>query len=113
MLVDRSDSVFETAELINREVAREVSQPFAGDVTNETFRSQVYDDSEGSRRSRYHLCSRGRHHSAMAWAVRINKETGKAEPYSITTFRQVMEVNLVTPIYWAMEMGRSNRGRSS
>ena len=40
----------------------------------------------------------------MRLAVRINKETGKAEPYSITAFRQVMEVNLVAPIYWAIEM---------
>src|SRR5215471_3496417 len=39
-----------------------------------------------------------------ALAVRMNKETGKAEPYSITTFRQVTEVNLVAPIYWAIEM---------
>src|ERR1700690_2256584 len=43
--VDRSDSVFEAAELINRELAPEVAQPYAGDVTNETFRSQVYDES--------------------------------------------------------------------
>ena len=28
-------------------------------------------------------------------AVKFNKETGKAEPYSIATFRQVMEVNLI------------------
>ena len=39
-----------------------------------------------------------------ALAVTVNKETGKAEPYSITTFREVTEVNLIAPIYWAIEM---------
>ena len=39
-----------------------------------------------------------------ALAVAVNKETGKAEPYPITTFREVTEVNLVAPIYWAIEM---------
>ncbi len=34
----------------------------------------------------------------------MNKDTGRAEPYSVTTFRQVVEVNLIAPIYWAIEM---------
>ena len=39
-----------------------------------------------------------------ALAVRIDKETGKAEQYPVDTFRQVTEVNLIAPIYWAIEM---------
>ena len=39
-----------------------------------------------------------------ALAVKIDKETGKAVAYPVETFRQVMEVNLVAPVYWAMEM---------
>jgi NAD(P)-dependent dehydrogenase (short-subunit alcohol dehydrogenase family) len=34
----------------------------------------------------------------------VNKETGKGEGYSIATFREVTEVNLIAPIYWAIEM---------
>ena len=34
----------------------------------------------------------------------MDRATGKASPYSIATFREVMEVNLVAPIYWAIEM---------
>jgi NAD(P)-dependent dehydrogenase (short-subunit alcohol dehydrogenase family) len=37
-------------------------------------------------------------------AVKLNKETNQATVYPIDTFRQVMEVNLVAPIYWALEM---------
>lgn len=103
VLVDRSDSVFETAELINREVGREIAQAYAGDVTNETFRSQVYDETTAGQ-GVVSICVPAAGITRDGLAVRINKETGKAEPYSITTFRQVMEVNLVAPIYWAMEM---------
>ena len=103
VLVDRSDAVFETVELINREVAREVAQPYAGDVTNETFRSQVYDETT-AQHGVVSICVPAAGITRDGLAVRVNKETGKAEPYSITTFRQVMEVNLVAPIYWAMEM---------
>jgi 3-oxoacyl-[acyl-carrier protein] reductase len=39
-----------------------------------------------------------------ALAVKINKETGKAEMYPLETFRLVTEVDLIAPIYWAMEM---------
>jgi len=103
VIVDRSDSVFEAAELINREMDRDVAQPYAGDVTNETFRSQVYDEAT-IRHGVVSICVPAAGITRDGLAVRINKETGKAEPYSITTFRQVMEVNLVAPIYWAMEM---------
>ena len=103
ILVDRSDMVFESAEVINREIGREVCQAFAGDVTNETFRSQVYDDIK-TREGVVSICVPAAGITRDGLAVRVNKETGKAEPYSITTFRQVMEVNLVAPIYWAMEM---------
>ena len=37
-------------------------------------------------------------------AVRFNKETGKTEIYPVETFRRVLEVNLMAPIYWGIEM---------
>jgi NAD(P)-dependent dehydrogenase (short-subunit alcohol dehydrogenase family) len=39
-----------------------------------------------------------------ALAVKSDKETGKAVIYSVETFRGVLEVNLVAPVYWALEM---------
>lgn len=39
-----------------------------------------------------------------SFAVRVDKTTGKAAIYPVATFREVMEVNLVAPIYWALEM---------
>jgi 3-oxoacyl-[acyl-carrier protein] reductase len=115
VLVDRSDSVFELAEVMNKDAGREVAEPKAGDTTNDTFRTQVYDEVT-AQHGVVSICVPGAGITRDALAVRVNKETGKAEPYSITTFRQVLEVNLIAPIYWAIEMvvriaeDRSRRG---
>jgi len=44
VLVDRSDSVFDLAETMNKEAGREVSEAKVGDTTNDTFRTKVYDE---------------------------------------------------------------------
>jgi len=36
--------------------------------------------------------------------VRVDKATGKASVYPEEKFRQVIEVNLTAPVYWALEM---------
>jgi NAD(P)-dependent dehydrogenase (short-subunit alcohol dehydrogenase family) len=36
--------------------------------------------------------------------VRVDKQTGKAEIYPVANFRLVCEVNLIAPVYWALEM---------
>jgi NAD(P)-dependent dehydrogenase (short-subunit alcohol dehydrogenase family) len=103
VLVDRSESVFQVAETINKRAGREVAEPKAGDATNDTFRTQVYDEVT-ARHGVASICVPAAGITRDALAVRLNKETGKAEPYSITTFRLVTEVNLIAPIYWAIEM---------
>ena len=37
-------------------------------------------------------------------AAKIDKSTGKAALYPIEEFRRVVEINLMAPIYWALEM---------
>ena len=37
-------------------------------------------------------------------AVRVDKTTGKARIYSEELFQQVINVNLLAPVYWALEM---------
>jgi NAD(P)-dependent dehydrogenase (short-subunit alcohol dehydrogenase family) len=41
-----------------------------------------------------------------ALAIRIdkNKKTGEAVIYPIADFRKVVEINMIAPIYWAMEL---------
>ena len=103
VLVDRSDSVFHIAEQMNKAAGREVVDAKVGDTTNDTFRTQVYDEVT-AQHGVVSICVPAAGITRDALAVRVNKETGKAEPYSITTFRHVMEINLVAPIYWAIEM---------
>src|SRR4029078_1383870 len=88
---------------LNKEAGREVSEAKVGDTTNDTFRTKVYDEVT-AQHGVVTICVPGAGITRDALAVRMNKDTGKAEPYSVSTFRQVMEVNLVAPIYWAIEM---------
>ena len=37
-------------------------------------------------------------------AVKVDKDSHKAVMYPEEKFREVVEVNLIAPVYWAMEM---------
>jgi len=39
-----------------------------------------------------------------ALAVRIDKQTGQVLIYPMEDFRKVVEINIIAPIYWAMEL---------
>jgi NAD(P)-dependent dehydrogenase (short-subunit alcohol dehydrogenase family) len=103
VMVDRSDSVFKLADVINEQNGREVAVVKIGDTTNETFRTAVFDEVT-TEHGVIRICIPAAGITRDALAVSMNKETGKAEPYSITAFREVTEVNLIAPIYWAVEM---------
>jgi NAD(P)-dependent dehydrogenase (short-subunit alcohol dehydrogenase family) len=102
-LVDMSEAVDEVAAALNAEAGRNFATPFRGDSTDEAFRSAVYD-----RFSRAHglvsLCVPAAGITRDELAVRIDKPSGKARIYPLETFRQVVEVNLIAPVYWALEM---------
>ncbi|MBI2970151.1 MAG: SDR family oxidoreductase [Gammaproteobacteria bacterium] len=102
-LVDLSDQVQVAAEQVNNEVAQEVAVPFRGDVTLEAFRVHVYDEMS-ARYGIPAICVPAAGITRDALAVKFNKETGKPLVYSIAVFRQVLEINLLAPAYWAMEM---------
>lgn len=103
VLVDRRDHVYELADEINSGCGRQVAEVQVGDTTNETFRTQVYDEVT-SRHGVVSICIPAAGITRDALAVHMDKKTGKAMPYSISNFREVTEVNLIAPIYWALEM---------
>jgi NAD(P)-dependent dehydrogenase (short-subunit alcohol dehydrogenase family) len=103
VLVDRRDDVYRLADSIDTAIGRQVAEVHVGDTTNDTFRSQVFDEVV-ARHGVVSICVPAAGITRDALAVAVNKETGKAEPYSVATFREVTEVNLVAPIYWAIEM---------
>ena len=102
-LVDMADAVHEIAAKMNGANGGETIRAFQGDTTDESFRKSVFDT---MRRDFgvVNICVPAAGITRDALAVRINKEKGKANIYPIENFRQVLEVNLIAPIYWALEL---------
>jgi NAD(P)-dependent dehydrogenase (short-subunit alcohol dehydrogenase family) len=100
-LVDCSEAVKETANQIER-IGRAKAQPFVGDTTDPAFRKHVFDqvcDQYGT----VNFCIPAAGIARDALALKINRETGEAEIYSLESFRLVVEVDLIAPVYWALE----------
>ncbi len=102
-LVDLSDGLPEVCEKINKETGRTIAYPFKGNTTDAVFRRQVFDAIE-SRHGTATICVPAAGITRDDLAVRVDKATGKARIYPLENFRLVLEVNLVAPVYWAMEM---------
>jgi len=102
-MVDVNDNVGEAAQAVNREAGREVGIPFKGDVTDSEFRRHVFSELAQSH-GLPTICVPAAGITRDTLAVKVDKETGKAAIYDIDTFRLVTEINLIAPIYWALEM---------
>jgi 3-oxoacyl-[acyl-carrier protein] reductase len=103
VMVDRSPAVAEVARSLNDEVRGEMAIPFAGDVTDGKFRARVFDQVTRSH-GPVQICVPAAGITRDALAVKVNKETGRAEVYPVESFRQVVEINLIAPTYWGLEM---------
>jgi len=103
VLVDRSDRAFDIARSVNEAAGREVAEARIGDATDAAFRGGVYNDVV-ARHGVVHICVPAAGIARDALAVKVDKTTGKASLYPDELFRQVLEVNLLAPTYWALEM---------
>lgn len=101
-LADRSAVVQEVAQRINESARQQIAFGFVGDATDGEFRRKVYDDI--STKGIPSICVPAAGITRDAIAVKIDKETGKAQIYPVEHFRLVLEVNLIAPVYWALEM---------
>jgi NAD(P)-dependent dehydrogenase (short-subunit alcohol dehydrogenase family) len=102
-IVDRTECVATTSAELNAECGREVAAPFQGDVTDAAFRRHVFDVvTETYAPASIVVPAAGITRDALA--VRVDKTTGQARIYSEDLFREVLNVNLVAPIYWVLEM---------
>jgi 3-oxoacyl-[acyl-carrier protein] reductase len=102
-LVDRSSNVELVARAINDGIGRTVAEAFIGDATDEAFRALVFNQI-CTRHGIVHICVPAAGVTRDALAVKMDKETGKAVIFPAKTFREVTEINLIAPIYWALEM---------
>lgn len=112
-LVDMNPAVEEVAAQLDAEAGRAFALAFQGDTTDEGFRASVFD-AVGARFGPVSLCVPAAGITRDDLAVRIDKASGKARIYPLERFRQVVEVNLVAPVYWALEMiGRIAEDRAA
>ncbi len=112
-LVDMNAAITDVAATLNAEAGREYAIPFQGDTTDGAFRSSVFD-AMGSRFGGVGLCVPAAGITRDDLAVRIDKNTGKARIYPVEQFKLVVDVNLIAPIYWSLEMiGRIAEDRAA
>jgi len=102
-LVDHSESIHQVTKEVNELANRPVASGFNGDVTNADFRKRVFRE-VAEKHGRANVCVPAAGIARDSLAVKIDKETKRVSIYPVETFRQVMEVNLVAPIYWSLEM---------
>jgi NAD(P)-dependent dehydrogenase (short-subunit alcohol dehydrogenase family) len=102
-MVDLNPRVEESAARINRWAGHRIASAFLGDTTNPDFRRRVYDEFEAAH-GLVRICIPAAGITRDSLAVKMDKETGKAVIYPVEQFRLVVEVNLISPVYWAMEM---------
>ncbi len=101
-MVDLTENIFAATRDANGSRNEDIALPFHGDVTHSEFRQQVFSQLRTVGLPQICVPAAGILRDAMA--VKINPESGKAELYDENRFRQVLEVNLMHPIYWSMEM---------
>ena len=112
-LVDMGETVDQVAADINAKADRKIAWAYRGDVTDETFRASVYDDISREVDT-VTICVPAAGITRDDLAVRVDRETGKARIYPGEKFRQVLEVNLMAPVYWSLEMiGRIAENRAA
>jgi NAD(P)-dependent dehydrogenase (short-subunit alcohol dehydrogenase family) len=108
VLVDRSNAVEEVAQNVREFCCDGVHADCSvdcqvGDVTSDEFRTEVFDRVVKDR-GIPGICIPAAGITRDSLSVKLNKATGKAQLYPREDFRLVLEVNLVAPAYWALEM---------
>jgi len=102
-MVDMSDKVVEVTKEMNKKVGKEVGKAFKGNVTEDAFRKEVYD-TMCAEHEVVNICVPSAGIFRDRLSVMLNKETGEPDIYPTELFHQVLEVNLVHPVYWALEL---------
>jgi 3-oxoacyl-[acyl-carrier protein] reductase len=102
-LVDRSDAVQQVAKAINELAAANIAFGYSGDVSDAVFRKMVYSEMS-AKAGPINICVPAAGITRDSLAVKSDKQTGQISIYPVETFREVVEVNLVAPVYWALEM---------
>ena len=103
-VVDQAEAVNELAASIDQFTNRRVCViPCVGDASDAGFRTKVFDE-VSAKCGIVRICVPAAGITRDSLAAKIDRQTGKAALYPIDDFRRVLEINLVAPVYWALEM---------
>src|ERR1700686_1151776 len=102
-LVDFSDRGVQVAREINAEAGRQVAIAYRGDTTDTAFRQEVYADIT-TKAGVPRICVPAAAITKDALAGRIDKQSTQVVIYPMEDFRKVVEINMIAPIYWAIEL---------
>lgn len=102
-LVDMSPAVHELAAELNTASANPIALAFQGNTTDGAFRAHVFDAIKESF-GVTSICIPAAGITRDALSVKVDKTTGHASVYPQQDFQLVIDVNMVAPIYWALEM---------
>jgi NAD(P)-dependent dehydrogenase (short-subunit alcohol dehydrogenase family) len=101
--VDLSPSVIELTQAIGKTSGSTRLYAFTGNVTDSEFRRRVFNTVTAEMGTPA-ICVPAAGIARDRLAAKVDPETGRAQIYPLDDFRLVMEVNLVAPVYWALEM---------
>lgn len=103
-VVDQCEPVGEMCSALNADIGRDVLIPFRGDVTDESFREQVFAELE-DRVGSASICVPCAGITRDRLSVKTSKNNGQSslDLYPIEDFRRVLDVDLVAPIYWGLQ----------
>lgn len=102
-LVDNNTSVKEVACEVNDTIGTSVAVPYVGDVTEPNFRRSVYAELH-RKYGMVNICVPAAGITRDTLAVKMDKQKNEICVYPLDTFRLVIEINLIAPIFWALEM---------
>lgn len=103
-LVDQTEAVKEVgAHLMEYSEGGICVDTYVGNVSDSNFRSEVFDRVT-KERGMVRICVPAAGITRDSFSTRVDKQTGKVTIYPVDDFRQVVEINLIAPVYWALEM---------
>ena len=103
-LADQNPAVEQFARSMNDGADLPVAFPFIGNATDPAFRKHVFDQIEQKLGGLVGICVPAAGITRDALAVKLDKINTSVQIYPEEMFRLVVEVNLLAPVYWALEM---------
>src|SRR5438876_4403485 len=102
-LVDHSPTVKDVVNGVNQMAGGALATDYVGDVTDSAFRTKVYADLH-QKHGKVNICIPAAGITRDSLAVKLDKQKDQISIYPLESFRWVIEVDLIAPVYWALEM---------